>query len=88
MSIEPISPEAPTLPAGPSVQALAAVIPIGISTPSAHAAATLGRASDEIAELWRTAIGGTDPADLDRLAGVSHLLRRASRLLDHELDIG
>ncbi len=89
MSIQPITPQAPDAPASasPFAAVLASVTAIGVP-PLMSAAATLDRANEEITGIWSAAMLAADATALDRLAGVSHLLRRATRLLDDAHDIG
>jgi hypothetical protein len=54
----------------------------------ACAAAAMARVEQEIDHLWRDAMRAADRAMSQRLAEVSHALRRAARLLEHHDAIG
>jgi hypothetical protein len=54
----------------------------------ASAGAAMARVKREIDHLWRDSMQTDDRATSQRLAEVSHALRRAARLLDHDDAIG
>jgi hypothetical protein len=54
----------------------------------ASAGAAMARVEREIDHLWRDSMQTDDRAASQRLAEVSHALRRAARLLEHDDAIG
>jgi hypothetical protein len=54
----------------------------------AWAEAAMAQLEREIDHLWRESMEAHDPAMSQRLADVSHALKRAARLLEHDRSIG
>ena len=56
--------------------------------PVAWAEAAMARLEQEVEHLWRDSMEAHDPAMSQRLAEVSHALKRAALLLEHDGSIG
>jgi uncharacterized membrane protein YfbV (UPF0208 family) len=66
-------------------------VPLAVGDPGgalACAVAAIERAGQEIEFLWRHSMTAADPGLSERFAEVSHALKRAGRVLEHDAAIG